>query len=591
MKWWERNKELLVREKKRLDAYCSGNDFSFEILEEHLWLKGNIYLDLESKYLFPFECKFPKSYPYAPPTIYPEDRKSRWVEGHQFVSDGRFCLDIRENNWKSSYSSVEIIESMRILVYASIDKYINKKEKLDVNEGIEPTRFELLTDEVRCLYASDLTPFNTSVGIFNYFEFKELGDNRIIITPELKGDDPILSFLKSEYFSIWDLNAFFTKKGVFLNLNQSLIESLSKCKKLEEFFTFLKDNSIIEKQEIEELFTKNKSEYILFTNENNKPVLLTQLDLKKDSLVYYGCYGIDFNKLQERIPNKIESNTLSTKKVTIIGCGSGGSVIAEFLVKSGITKLVLIDFEILETENIFRHNCTLRDIGLKKTYALKQRLRKINPKVSISILDKKIESITEVIDEQIKDSDLIINAIGNSENLINSYSYLKNIPTIHCKVYPWGFGGEVIRVIPDIHPCFECMDLQLSKILDDAPKVSEFPFNKTIDYNTAINGDNIPIPSLAVDAGFIINIASKMAIETVLLSTEELKEKACVILWGNKREWIFKEDFSCLKLFSENLKPLKKCIVCSNTEVILEELSMDIEEVNKAYSSLIKKTV
>jgi molybdopterin/thiamine biosynthesis adenylyltransferase len=248
--------------------------------------------------------------------------------------------------------------------------------------------------------------------------------------------------------------------------------------------------------------------------------------------------------------------------------------------------VVLIDPEILETENVFRHNCTLKDIGLRKTYALKKRLQEINPQVSINIINEKIEAITENVDSVIKDSDIIVNATGSSENLINNYCYSRNISSIHAKVYPFGFGGEVISIIPKIHPCFECQNQQLNKLLDEVPKLNDFPLNKTVDYNITNEGEELPIPSLAIDASFINNITAKMTIDILLLQLSDLKNIPNIILWGNKREWIFEQSYSCKKVDTSNFKSFKNCIICNNKTSIETELSMNPIEIEDYYHQL-----
>ncbi len=593
MRWWENKKDILVREKKRLDAFFIDNDFIYEVIEDNLWLKGTILIEGISSFKFQFECEYPKSYPFAPPKIYPKDKSVGWVPGHQFTLNGRFCLDIREYNWSSSMTAVEIIESMRVLILASFDKYLTKGKKLGVEEGVEPTQLELKTKEVKCVYDLNSTSFISENKHFEYFEFADINDGRVIIPPEIigeSGDERLKSIMDSNFFKIWGFNILINKKkGIQLTLNQSLIEEIVFCEKLVDFQLFLENKDVITKSDLEDIISEEKCTYVLLLNEDLSPTLFVNFNLEKGSINYYGCYGVDFGKLQNRLPKRHKAHLVSEKKVTIFGCGSGGSSIAENLIKSGVETLTIIDYDILETENVIRHNCTFQDIGLKKTIALKKRLLSINPKSNIFILDEKIESISEKLDQEISGSDLIINALGYSSNLVNSYSYSKKIPTIHCKVYPWGFGGEVMRIIPNIHPCFECMNVQLNHILDKVDKNSDFPIDQTIDYNVGIDGELTSVPSLAVDANFIINIASKLAIETLICGEDELKDKISIILWGNRREWIFKEDFSCVKVDNSDFKSINNCIVCFDKDVITRELLMSNDEIKKEYEAIIDK--
>lgn len=105
------------------------------------------------------------------------------------------------------------------------------------------------------------------------------------------------------------------------------------------------------------------------------------------------------------------------KKVLILGCGGIGTHVAWNLVATGITNIILLDFDVVEFSNLNRQILyTVNDIGRKKTETLKERLLGVNPAANISIIDVKIES-----EEQLKsiiescDIDLIIKSIDSPE--------------------------------------------------------------------------------------------------------------------------------------------------------------------------------
>lgn len=66
-------------------------------------------------------------------------------------------------------------------------------------------------------------------------------------------------------------------------------------------------------------------------------------------------------------------------RIHIIGCGSVGSTIAENLVRCGVTKLTLWDFDTVEEHNIVNQMFRHKDIGRPKVEALKDILCEINP--------------------------------------------------------------------------------------------------------------------------------------------------------------------------------------------------------------------
>ena len=73
---------------------------------------------------------------------------------------------------------------------------------------------------------------------------------------------------------------------------------------------------------------------------------------------------------------------LCNGRVHIIGCGAIGSTVAENLVRFGITKITLYDFDIVEAKNIANQMYRESDIGKLKVDALADMLTEINSEVS-----------------------------------------------------------------------------------------------------------------------------------------------------------------------------------------------------------------
>lgn len=78
-------------------------------------------------------------------------------------------------------------------------------------------------------------------------------------------------------------------------------------------------------------------------------------------------------------PEKIDG------RIHIIGCGSVGSTLAELLVRNGITRLTLWDFDDVEPHNISNQMFRAKDINRPKVEALRDILIEINPDVAESV--------------------------------------------------------------------------------------------------------------------------------------------------------------------------------------------------------------
>lgn len=68
-----------------------------------------------------------------------------------------------------------------------------------------------------------------------------------------------------------------------------------------------------------------------------------------------------------------------TSRIHIIGCGAVGSTVAENLVRMGLTKITLYDFDTVESKNVANQMYREIDIGKAKVDALAEMLADINP--------------------------------------------------------------------------------------------------------------------------------------------------------------------------------------------------------------------
>ena len=112
-------------------------------------------------------------------------------------------------------------------------------------------------------------------------------------------------------------------------------------------------------------------------------------------------HGIEFQE-------KISSTT-----VAVCGLGGLGSNIAFALARTGIGKLILIDFDKVDITNLHRQQYKANQIGMSKTDALHDNLKEITP-----YLETRIHTIR--LDENnakdlLSDADIICEAFDNAE--------------------------------------------------------------------------------------------------------------------------------------------------------------------------------
>ncbi|NVO02856.1 MAG: sulfur carrier protein ThiS adenylyltransferase ThiF [Bacteroidetes bacterium] len=104
---------------------------------------------------------------------------------------------------------------------------------------------------------------------------------------------------------------------------------------------------------------------------------------------------------------------LSGKTVGIAGCGGLGSNCAISLARVGLGKLIIADFDVIVEGNLNRQYFFHDQIGLKKAFALKENIQRIDEKIKVEAHDIKLspESILELF----KDCDVIVEAFDLAE--------------------------------------------------------------------------------------------------------------------------------------------------------------------------------
>ncbi len=104
---------------------------------------------------------------------------------------------------------------------------------------------------------------------------------------------------------------------------------------------------------------------------------------------------------------------ISGQRIIIFGIGGVGSWCAEALIRTGIRKLTIVDFDSVDITNVNRQlMATSLTVGQVKVEALKDRLLSINPNAEITALRKTFTEETAK-DFKLEEYDYIIDAIDS----------------------------------------------------------------------------------------------------------------------------------------------------------------------------------
>ena len=110
----------------------------------------------------------------------------------------------------------------------------------------------------------------------------------------------------------------------------------------------------------------------------------------------------------EKIKKKLRSST-----VGIAGLGGLGSNAAISFARSGIDKLVLVDFDKVEEKNLDRQYYFLDQVGKSKVEALKENIKKINPEVKVETHNLKLEKGS--MEKPFQNVDVVIEALDDAK--------------------------------------------------------------------------------------------------------------------------------------------------------------------------------
>ena len=104
---------------------------------------------------------------------------------------------------------------------------------------------------------------------------------------------------------------------------------------------------------------------------------------------------------------------LQQARVAVVGLGGLGSNITILLARMGVGHLHLIDFDKVDVSNLHRQQYFLEQVGLYKTEALANTLRKINPCIDLELSCVKVDERNLV--DLLKDETIICEALDKAE--------------------------------------------------------------------------------------------------------------------------------------------------------------------------------
>ncbi len=160
---------------------------------------------------------------------------------------------------------------------------------------------------------------------------------------------------------------------------------------------------------------------------------------------------------------------LSKYTVGIAGAGGLGSNCAASLVRAGILRMFIADFDVVSEPNLNRQFYFADQLGRKKVDALAENLLRINPFLELTILDKKLEATSIV--ELFATCDVIVEAFDDTlQKQLLIETVLEHFPKkpIVIGIGMAGWGNNNLLKTEVLETMYICGD-QETEISSDCP--------------------------------------------------------------------------------------------------------------------------
>ena len=147
---------------------------------------------------------------------------------------------------------------------------------------------------------------------------------------------------------------------------------------------------------------------------------------------------------------------LKRARVLVVGAGGLGSPISLYLAAAGVGTLGLVEFDKVDLSNLQRqilHGSAA--VGSAKLDSARDRLRDINPNVTLETYDTRLTSANAL--EIARGYDVIVDGTDNfaTRYLVNDTSVLLGIPNVYGSVYR--FEGQASVFGAAGGPCYRCL--------------------------------------------------------------------------------------------------------------------------------------
>jgi hypothetical protein len=222
----------------------------------------------------------------------------------------------------------------------------------------------------------------------------------------------------------------------------------------------------------------------------------------------------------------------------------------------GVSKLLLVDHDVLLPENLKRHALDWGGIAQHKVDVIATAISFIDPRVEVNCSrvhltgQESNDSVSGVLD-RLAQCDLIVDATADSEvfNLLAAIAQTTTRPMVWLEIFGGGFGGFVARSRPNVDPTPQEMRTAYLRYCLDNPNGAVN--TKSADYAVESEGGEVQIASDS-DVAVIAHHAARLVPDCFRPPSNQ-KFPYSMYLIGLAKEWVFEAPFSTIPISMEHV--------------------------------------
>jgi len=147
---------------------------------------------------------------------------------------------------------------------------------------------------------------------------------------------------------------------------------------------------------------------------------------------------------------------LKAARILLVGVGGLGSPAALYLAAAGVGHLTLVDFDAVDVTNLQRQVLHgTKDVGRPKVESARDRLRDLNPHVSVDAVATRVSPGNVLA--LVRDHDLVLDGSDSfsTRYLVNDACVLAGRPNVHASIFR--FEGQATVLSTAGGPCYRCI--------------------------------------------------------------------------------------------------------------------------------------